>query len=275
MSTTATLDARPVSLEAGSEAFVPLHLRNDGEIVEQYSLRVAGPVGSWSEVVPGTVSLYPGQDVTASVEFRPPRSAAVPAGQFPYAVHILPEQHPEDVVVPEGTVELLPFHQTTAELMPRSSRGRLGVRHRFAVDNRGNVPLTVTLTGSDPGEMLDIVPSERTLTVQPGKVQFGSVRVRPVRKIWRGMPTTHIFAVTATPTAGPPVVLDGTYVQAPVLPSWIIKAILVLILLALGVAALWYLLFKPVVEGSGTAPVEYSVAQADTVSAPTPAAPQP
>ena len=262
MSTTATLDSRPLTLEAGAQASVPLHIRNDGEIVEEYKLEVVGPSGPWSEVVPGLVSLYPGQDATASVEFRPPRSAAVQAGEFLYGVQVLPTEHPEEAVVPEGVLSLLPFYETTAELMPRTSRGRFGALHRLAVDNRGNIPIAVTLTGTDPGEMLDMGLPEEALTVEPGTVQFAHVRIRPVRKIWRGMSATHPFAITATPTDGPPVVLDGTYLQEPILPAWITKAAIALLALAVGLFAAWQLLFKPAVEATAKAAVQDSVNQA-------------
>ena len=267
MSTTATLDSRVLSLEAGAEAFVPLHIRNDGEIVEEYRLRVVGPGGSWTEVVPGSVSLYPGQDATASVEFRPPRSAAVPAGEFPYAVQVLPTGHPEDAVVPEGVLHLLPFYATTAELMPRTSRGPFGAYHRVAVDNRGNVPITVSFTGSDPGELLDISSREPALTVEPGTVQFARVRVRALRTIWRGNSATHTFAVVAQPMDGPPVVLDGTHLQEPVLPSWIFKAILLLVLFALALAAVWFLVLRPATAATAEAGLQESVAQAGSVPA--------
>jgi hypothetical protein len=263
MSIIATLDTAALSLEAGSEASVPLHVRNDGEIVEEYVLAVVGPCASWSEVVPERVSLYPGQDATASVEFRPPRSATVPAGEFSYGVQVLPTEHPEDAVVHEGVINILPFYDTTAELMPRMSRGRFGALHRLAIDNRGNAPLTVTLTGDDPGEMLDMIPPEQTLTVEPGTAGFARVRVRPVRKIWRGMSATHTFAVKGTPADGAPFVLDGTHLQEPVLPSWIAKAAVALMLLALGLAALWYLIFKPTVEAAAKGAVEGTVEQAN------------
>ncbi|MDQ0821188.1 hypothetical protein QFZ79_003562 [Arthrobacter sp. V4I6] len=245
MSTTATLDSPLVSLEAGAEAVVPLHIRNDGEIVEEYKLRVVGPSGSWTEVVPGIVSLFPGQNTTASVEFRPPRSSEVPAGEFPYAVQVLPTEHPEEAVAPEGVLQLLPFHQTTAELMPRQSRGCFGAQHRVAVDNYGNVPITVTLAGSDPGDLLNISCREPTLTVGPGLVEFARVRVHPRSTIWRGMPAMHSFAVAAKPVDAPPVVLDGTHLQEPVLPRWIIKAVLILVLFVLILVALWFVLLNP------------------------------
>ena len=245
MSTTATLDSPLVSLEAGTQAVVPLHIRNDGEIVEEYRLRVMGPSGSWTEVVPGIVSLFPGQNTTASVEFRPPRSSEVPAGEFPYAVQVLPTEHPEEAVAPEGVLQLLPFHQTTAELMPRQSRGCFGAQHRVAVDNYGNVPITVTLAGTDAGELLNISFREPTLTIGPGIVEFARIQVHPRSTIWRGMPAVHSFAVTAKPEDAPAVVLDGTHLQEPVLPRWIVKAVLILVLFVLVLVALSIVLLHP------------------------------
>jgi hypothetical protein len=245
MRTTATLDSPQISLEPGAEATVPLHIRNDGEIVEEYRLQVVGLGGSWTEVVPGIVSLYPGQSKTAAVEFRPPRSSAVPAGEFPYAVQVLPTEHPEDAVAPEGIFQLLPFHETTAELLPRQSRGFFGARHRVAVDNYGNVPIRVTLTGSDPGDLLRMSFREPTLDIAAGTVEFARVRIRARRTIWRGMPATHSFAVAVKPADGPPVVLDGIHLQEPVLPRWIVKAVLLLVLFVLILVALGFALLDP------------------------------
>ena len=268
MSTTATLDTPLVSLEAGAETTVPLHLRNDGEIVEEYRLQVVGPGGAWTEVVPGLVSLYPGQTTTAAVEFRPPRSSDVPAGEFPFAVQVLPTEHPEDAVAPEGVFHLLPFHETTAELLPRQTRGCFGARHRVAIDNYGNVPITVALTGSDPGDLLQFSMRDPSLTIAAGTVEFARVRVRPRRTIWRGMPAMHSFAVAARPTDGPPVVLDGTHLQEPVLPRWIVKAVLVIVLFAVILVALWFVLLHPPGETRSSGVHDPGASARDTFAAP-------
>lgn len=246
MSTTATLDTPTLTVEPGAAASVRLTIRNDSEVVEEYSLRVVGPSEPWADVVPGRVLLYPGHDTTALVEFRPPRSASVPAGEFTYGIHVLPTEHPEDAVVPEGTVDVLPFHQTTGELMPRMSRGKLGAKHNVAVDNTGNVPIRVDVAGSDPGELLEFSLHPPELTIEPGTVQFAALRVRPAQKIWRGRPATHTFGVTATPTDGIPLPLDGTHVQDPVLPYRTIRAVLVLLVLAVALTVGWHLLLASV-----------------------------
>lgn len=246
MSTTAALESPGLTLEPGAAGSTRLTIRNDSEVVEEYSLRVVGLGESWAAVVPASVSLYPGHDITALVEFRPPRSASVPAGEVKYGVHVLPTEHPEDAVVPEGTVEVLPFLQTTGELMPRMSRGKLGARHNVAVDNNGNVPITVDVAGSDPGELLEFSLQPPELTIEPGTVQFAALRVRPAQKIWRGRPATHSFAVTATPTDGIPLPLAGSHIQDPVLPYRTIRAVLVLLILAVALTVGWHLLLASV-----------------------------
>ncbi|RAM38657.1 COG1470 family protein [Arthrobacter globiformis] len=240
MSTTASLGTPRLSLEAGTEGSVHLTLRNDSDVVEEYALRVVGPAESWAEILPDRVSLYPGQDTTAAITFHPPRSASVPAGDFIFGIQVLPTEHPEDAVLPEGVVEVLPFLETTGELMPLMSRGKRGARHHVALDNWGNVPVTVELAGSDPGDLLEFELQPPELTIEPGTVQFTAVRVRPAEKIWSGTPATLIFSVTATPEDGPPLRLDGSHVQDPALPWRTIKAVLFLLLLAAALTVAWH-----------------------------------
>src|SRR4051812_31003195 len=124
MSTTATLDSSSVRLDPGGEAVVPVQISNTGEIVEGYHLEVLGAPAAWTQVEPESISLYPGSTTTAVIAFRPPKSAAVPAGELPFGLRVVPTEHPEEAIVTEGVVQILPWLETTAELVPRTSRGR-------------------------------------------------------------------------------------------------------------------------------------------------------
>lgn len=235
MSPSATLETSGTTLEAGGAASVPLTVRNDGQVVDEYRFQVVGPLARWATVEPAKVSVYPGDPATVTVLFRPPRSWEVLAGRAPYGVQVLPAQHPEDSVVAEGLVEVLPFYQSTAELVPRSSEGRGGGKHRVAVDNRGNVPIAVKLVAKDPEERLHLVLGSPALRIAPGTIQSADLQVRPRRRIWRGTQTAHPFTVSVEPDGGPGTVLAGTHRQDPLLPGWsprLLKYLAVLAVLA-------------------------------------------
>ncbi len=251
MSPSATLETSGTTLEAGGAASVPLTVRNDGQVVDEYRFQVVGPLARWATVEPAKVSVYPGDPATVTVLFRPPRSWEVLAGRAPYGVQVLPAQHPEDSVVAEGLVEVLPFYQSTAELVPRSSEGRGGGKHRVAVDNRGNVPIAVKLVAKDPEERLHLVLGSPALRIAPGTIQSADLQVRPRRRIWRGTQTAHPFTVSVEPDGGPGTVLAGTHRQDPLLPGWsprLLKYLAVLAVLAV-LAAFVVIGVVPAVQG--------------------------
>jgi hypothetical protein len=250
MTTTATLESPALRLDAGGEAVVPLQVRNNGTIVEGYHLEVVGVPAEWTTIEPDFISVYPGDTTTATVAFRPPRTAAVPAGELQYGVRVVPTENPNEAVVPEGVVEVLPFLDTTAELVPRTSRGRRHGRHQLAVDNRGNVAVSVLLAATDPGQLLDFDIRPGGLTVNPGNAAFANVRLRPIRLTWREPPVTHPFSVALTPNLGPPVTLDGSYLQEPLLPRWLGKALVALLAVVALLAALWFAVLKPTIKSA-------------------------
>lgn len=261
MTTTASLDATSLELAAGDEAVVPLQIRNNGSVVEGYELSLVGAAAGWATVEPATVSLYPGTATTAAVRFRPPRSSGVPAGPLPFGVRVVPTEHPELAVVPEGVLEVLPFLETTAELVPRTSQGRRG-RHQVAVDNRGNVPVTVLVDAVSDGDRVGFKVDPVGLSILPGEARFVSLKVVPRRRIWRGQPVTHPFVVGVAPQDSTPVELDGGYVQTPVVPKWLLWALLGLLLLLALLAAVWFGLLKPTIESQAKEAAEEAAAPA-------------
>jgi len=260
MSTAATLDTSSVRLEAGEELAVPLQVRNNGEIVEGYRFEVVGAPAAWTRVEPAEISLYPGSATTATVTFRPPRSFDVRAGEQQFGVLVIPTEHPDDAVVPEGVVEILPFLETAAELVPRTTQGRRGGLHQVAVDNRGNVPVTAVLAGADEKQQLDLRFGAAAATVGPGEAQFVRLRVRPRKRLWRGSPITHPFVVAVEPQDSTAVELPGTYLQQPIIPKWLPKALLALLALLLALLALWFLVLRPTIESQAKEAADEAVA---------------
>ncbi|MYW11801.1 hypothetical protein GT034_26115, partial [Streptomyces sp. SID2563] len=278
MSLTASLDASTVSAAPGAETAVPLQVRNSGQTVEEYRFEVVGACAAWAAVEPAVLSLYPGDSGTVSLMLRPPRDATVPAGETPFGVRVVPTGEQGETVVPEGRVTVLPFTETTAELVPRGSHGALAGRHQLAVDNRGNTPVTVRL-GAQPGtERARVVFAAPELQVAPGKAEFAKLRVRPVKRMWRGTPVTHPFQVFAATQVAEgqdpvePVLVDGSYEQEPLLPRWLPRALITAAVLVLALVGLWYALLRPAVKSAAreavTPEAVRSAAAADKSKAP-------
>lgn len=265
-----------MTVSPGGTATTPLTVRNDGDIVEAYTLEVVGDCAAWSTVEPARVSLYPGTSETVTLTFAPPRSHEVKAGETPLAVRVLPAEHPESVVVPEGTVTVEPFHELRTELEPRRRRGWLGARFRTAVQNKGNTPVDVAFTGKQAGEELRLgfTPGQKRL--EPGESAEIRLKVRAAKLIWFGEPVTWPFEVEAAEAEAPveaveaeaggkepvrpepvrpepaqpetvrPEPVPGEFLQLPVLPKWLLIVLAALLALLLA----WFALVRPAVKST-------------------------
>lgn len=258
MTTHATLDSAALQAVPGEASTCQLIVRNTGDLVEAYELAVVGDAAPWASVEPATITLYPGTETAATVIFTPPRSPLVPAGERPFAVRVIPSEQPEDAVAPEGTVDVGPFYDTGAEIIPRTSKGTYRGQHEVAVDNRGNVPVAVAVTAADPDGRLAFRTRPRTLTVLPGQAAFVDLALRNQRVLWRGQPITHPFEVTVSPDDGPPIVLNAATVQTPILARAAGRLAGALAALLLLLLAGWFLLVKPAVSDAA----EQAAAQA-------------
>ncbi|MEU9315728.1 hypothetical protein [Streptomyces sp. NPDC048295] len=278
MSLTASLDDSSVTAAPGEQTAIPLRILNSGSTVEEYRFEVIGACAAWSAVEPATLSLYPGDSQTVSLMLRPPRDSTVLAGETPFGIRVVPTSEQGDTVVPEGRVTVLPFTETTAELVPRSSHGAWRGRHRLAVDNRGNAPVTVRLGAQSGTERARVSFAADTLRIEPGRAEFGTVRIRPAKRVWRGIPVTHPFQLVATPDVAEdqapvaPVVVDGSYQQEPILPRWLPRALITAAVLLIALVGLWYALLRPAVKSAAreavTPDVVRSAAAAEKSKAP-------
>ncbi|MDQ1007786.1 hypothetical protein QFZ82_002271 [Streptomyces sp. V4I23] len=274
MTTSALLDASPAPVLPGEEARIPLEIRNGGNVVEAYSFEVLGPAADWSVVEPATLSLNPGTSGQVELVVRPPRDTTVPPGELTYGVRVLPQEQPQYATVPEGVLHIRPYADFTAELTPRLGQGRTGARFQVALDNRGNYPLSVALSGKDQGDLLKFgLPSQATV-VEPGRAAFVKLPVKPRRWMWRGVAVPHVFQVIAAPSPGPegapevaPEPLDGSLLQRPIVSAGLLKLLIALLVLLGVLAGLWFGLLRPVVRSAAKEAVKVPVEAAESKAA--------
>jgi hypothetical protein len=165
----------------------------------------------------------------------------------------MPQEDPGGAAVAEGTVMVGAFTEVGAELQPVTGRARLVGRFDVAVDNSGNTSVPVRLNGSDAEQTLQFDFDQAQIDTKPGSAHFAKVRVRPADKLWRGQPKNHPFQLLVEPQTTepvPPVVLTGNLLQEPILPKWLLKAVLAFLALLLLLFILWKTLLKPSVESA-------------------------
>jgi hypothetical protein len=250
MGATANLLTAALDVEPGAEATTRLQVRNTGTVVDEFRFDVVGPAAPWTTVVPDVLPLFPGDEGTVTIHVAPPRLPTTPAAELPFGIKVNSREDPEGSVVEEGTVTIAAFSDVTAELVPRTSRGRRGAIHNLAVDNRGNTTLDARLSANEPNGLLrsSVVPP--TISAPPGSAAFAKVRLRPVKRFLRGPSKTHPFQARVERDNADPLVLDGAMLQDPLLPSWAIKALALLVAVVIVAAVLWLALVKPQIKAA-------------------------
>src|SRR3954452_24297183 len=248
MSASATIPPTPLQVEPGSEVSVFVQVRNTGEIVDQYTFEVLGEAAQWARLEPPELSLFPGAEGEIKVSFKPPREATTQSGEIPFGLKVVSKEDPQDSVVEEGMLEVGTYADLGAELLPRTSRGRLAGKHELAFDNRGNRRINAQLTAADPDNKLRFRFSPPALVSPPGTAVFAKVAVRPKRKFLWGRPKTYPFKVFIESEGETPLAVDGTIFQEQLIPKWstaIVAAAGILVLL-------WAFLLRPSIEDTAT-----------------------
>jgi len=249
MGAIAVLGTRSLAVAPGAQASVEIRVRNNGTVVDQFTIQVLGDAASWSIAEPPVLSLFPGAEQAARITFKPPRSPSVPAGPLAFGVRVASQEDPAGSVVEEGQLQVGAYSDTSAELAPRTSRGRTGATHDLAIDNRGNTVLNASVTGLDPDRTLayDIKPP--AVVIDPGAAAFTKVSVKPRKRFWRGQPKTHAFQLQLDGGQAP-VLVGGSMLQEPMLPPWLLKALGLLLAALVGLALVWLLFLQPAIRST-------------------------
>ncbi len=281
--------AQPVN--PGEEAEVELVVTNTGGVVDSFTLEVLGDPAAWAVVEPSGLSLFPGQSETAKLRFRPPVDPGLTPGLRPYAVRITSNEDPQRPRVEEGVLAIAGVPVLSADLSPRTgrARGKRAGKYQIALDNRGNAPVLVDLTGYDAQDLVDVTVAPPRIEVGPGAAAFVTARARARRRFWRGPSVLHRFTVAARPVrsqssepsqsaspqsasaqprsyapqpakagtspgpgANAPAPLDASLLQEAAIPAWVGKAAALVLLAAIALTALWFTVLKPVVRDAAT-----------------------
>lgn len=238
------------SVVPGDKATVVVTVRNSGSVVDEMTVTIVGEAAPWTRVEPSVVPLFPGAEAKVTLTFSPPRSSAAPSGPVDVGIKVTSREDPGGSTVEEAVVEVAPYTEVAAELVPRTVRGARRAKAELAVDNRGNAAVRASLSPLEADAQLTFECDPGSVEVEPGRAGFSSVRIKPVKPFLRGADRTFPYRVVAEVPGERPMVADGVFVQTAVLPRWMIRLLALLLIAALALLAMWQLVLTPAVQSA-------------------------
>jgi uncharacterized membrane protein len=209
----ATLGASSIRVEPGGQVSVTVEVLNRGRAADQVSLEVRGPTAAWASVEPARLNVAPDTSAVATVNFRPPRTAAMRPDPYPVDVAVFSREHPDASVVDRVVVEVMPFVELETGLAPSVLRGGHKATSKLQVSNRGNAPVDLSFGGDDPEAAFQFRVSPSRLRLGPGAAGAATVVVKARRDNRSRADLARPFRVLVSASDGSRHAGVGTFIQ--------------------------------------------------------------
>ena len=250
----------------GQSVRIKVSVRNVGTIVETYDLSVLGPARTWVSVAPSEISLFPGDEGTAVVTIKPPRSPNMLAGRYEVAIKATSQVLWAERAVAEFSVTVAPYHQFKAVIARSTLELKTKTSTYLQIVNEGNSSTKFSVDVTDPDGVFEGSLDAPTYVLDPGQPAWLKVEVSgPVHIIGKqvhGAVFAHVNQVldlvTNTPVIGSkPFVQRVAVTQKPVIRfrlGWFGRILIIFALFALIAAFILSRLFSTAPASSAGAP---------------------
>ncbi|WP_040493360.1 COG1470 family protein [Ilumatobacter nonamiensis] len=241
MTVTASFEPEQVVATPGDTSSLSLHLQNTGSDETTVTLKRTGDLVDHIGLASESVRLEPGEHFEVPVIIDP--LERVTAGTHSCTVEVT---EGESTTTASASIDVASVTGWTATLQPVRSLGAAKGRHKIAIDNVGNAPVSIDLMAtSDSTVATEFATS--SVTIEAHSSTRVAMRVVPEHLFWNGATIEHPVTVTVI-GGGDQVVLEGIYEQGPRLRPWTAPALAGMLgALLIGLLA-WFVIFKPAVE---------------------------
>ena len=250
----------------GQAVRIKVSVRNVGTIVETYDLSVLGPARTWVSVAPSEISLFPGDEGTAVVTIKPPRTPNMLAGRYEVAIKATSQVLWAERAVAEFSVTVAPYHQFKAVIARSTLELKTKTSTYLQIVNEGNSSTKFSVDVTDPDGVFQGTLDAPTYVLDPGQPAWLKVEVTcPVHLVGKqvhGAVFAHVNQVldlaTNTPVIGSkPFVQRVAVTQKPVIRfrlGWFGRILIIFLLLALVAAFILSRFFSTAPESTAGAP---------------------
>ena len=155
----------------GARTAISAVVRNEDAVVDTYALRIDGLPQGWWSITPQSVHLLPfgssqsGYEQEVVVSLHPPRVSESEARSWPFRLVATSSARVDLSGAAAGALDVERFDELTCSVRPQRRVGSPSAEYEIVAGNRGNTPVTVSLSGSDAAEILSfrIVPAQLQL----------------------------------------------------------------------------------------------------------------
>jgi hypothetical protein len=250
----------------GQAVRIKVSVRNVGTIVETYDLSVLGPARTWVSVAPSEISLFPGDEGTAVVTIKPPRTPNMLAGRYEVAIKATSQVLWAERAVAEFSVTVAPYHQFKAVIARSTLELKTKTSTYLQIINEGNSSTKFSVDVTDPDGVFQGSLDAPTYVLDPGQPAWLKVEVTcPVHIVGKqvhGAVFAHVNQVldlaTNTPVIGSkPFVQRVAVTQKPVIRfrlGWFGRILIIFVLFALVAAFILSRFFSTAPTSTAGAP---------------------
>ncbi|MET0132533.1 MAG: hypothetical protein ABW215_02965 [Kibdelosporangium sp.] len=173
-----TVSPERISLRPGESADVELTIQNASQVVEHFSASVVGlPGNDLFTCEPDVVKLRPKEVGTLRLKVDVPERGGMIAGPYILGVVVKSPYSQEVSRCEELPLDVRPAPSLTMGVQPEVVTGGKVGSYVVNLANEGNMPMAVTLQGSDPENRVGFKFEPRELRLEPGTVAGAQVTV--------------------------------------------------------------------------------------------------
>ncbi|MDP9074099.1 MAG: carboxypeptidase-like regulatory domain-containing protein [Actinomycetota bacterium] len=257
------VDPRSASVVPGRPTVLTVRVVNTGTVISGCRIRVLGVDPRWVQLDQDQLSLFPDTAGIAvlTVTFPP----GIPAGIRRVGVEVQELTPPAQSQVVEVELSVPAELGLKVNLDPVSTTSGKMATVGVLIDNTGNGPVEVELTGSDEEGQVRFRFVPVTTVLAAGERTLATAELRAKRP-FMGSPKIRPFKVLVGP-GQPPVGAFGSWVQRPVLSRGAIALIALLLVASVFAAILTISLSKVVSKSTADRNLALQVAQAGSAGA--------
>ena len=211
-----TVTPKTFTLSVGDAVEATAIIRNLGQSVDQLTLSIDGLAPGWYTLPVSSAALFPNDQDSLKIVLHPPKAPETRGGSYPFRVHVLSQEHPDERATVDLAVEIQTIPELELSLSPRTASGRKGV-YQVLVSNPGSAETTVRLAASDAKGALRCDLQPESLTVPGGGQAEATLeaRARGPGSILGGKRQVDFRVSAALPGAEEGKTIDGQMICIP------------------------------------------------------------